>query len=572
MAKNHLFKILKRSTVCALFSAMGGISAFARQDTPPTPASTAVSRKPAEIPVETLAAAPKPLPSPLKFTETSDNDSSEKTSPVSGSQVSVVLLSNGHVFQGEIVEDGTGYYLKHKIGVKHFARRNVEGVFPSLLEAFQHLQARSPQNDPDEQMKLALWCLEQKLVEPARVQLETVLSLSPENKRAKAMLFHLNSKSQAPSDAQLARASAEVKEEFPPGAPRPLNLDKIRELNRQRGASTGPPIILDLSPPVALRRYQEFARAVHPELQTHCARCHDADSYTGRYQLYRTRTKRDLSNELILRANLDATLQLVDAEDLNHSRLLSVAAMTHPPDGRPVLSGPNHPSYRVFLTWVRSLSETGQPGSQSFAANGQAESTPVRKPSGLVPVRTNLEVENADEEVFASGRMTEGDPAKAGIPQAVKNESVAPQPSALAPKKISEKESTSEVSAPGVPANVYFPPAQMPKQIKLDSSVKTATGSATGITSKPEVQTNDDGTEAIRLPDGSLVPYVSSKALKTPPPADGPDPAKQNPPGMGKPKTKLDSKALQQFMSRGASSPQPSSTQSGTSTSGNSAR
>ncbi len=551
--------------VSALLVGLWASTAIAWQDAPPARPSVTQdteSRRPITRPTETLVSAPAPLPAPLPTTDVATPATTSGRLESGTSGPSVLLLANGHVFQGDIVEDGTGYYLKHKIGVKQFARRNVEGVFNSLNDAYRHLLARTPANDPDEQMKLALWCLEQKLTEPARTQLETVLNLSPENKRAKAMLFHLNSKGRAPSDPELARASAEVPDEMTNGAPRLLNLERVRELNRQRGASSGPPIILDLSPPVALRRYQEFARGVHPELQTHCARCHDADSYTGRFQLYRTRTKRDLSNELILRANLDATLQLVDAEDLNHSRLLSVAAMTHPPDGRPILSGPNHPTYRVFLTWVRSLSEQ-TPGPAGPGATGSPVVATGRKPSGSPPTAIATPAGAGDEEaeeVFGSGRSFDPSSPQNGsnLPGSAEPGSMdrpGGEPLSGTLKKPAGSPAQVNASAPTVPGDAYFPPNQMPKQIKVDPGLKNANGAAVGQGSRPDVKKNEDGTEAIVLPDGSLVPFVSSKALKATPAADGTDPAKLTATGGGKKKAKLDPKALQQFMNRPPETP-----------------
>jgi hypothetical protein len=481
--------------------------------------------------------------------------------PAVSSAPSVLLLANGHVFQGEILEDGTGYYLRHKIGVKQFARRNVAGVFASLDEAYQFLLARAPKNDPDEQMKLALWCLEQKLTEPAKLQLEAVLALSPDNKRAKAMLFHLNARGQPPSDPDLARASVDVGDELPAGAPRPLNLEKLRELNHQQGSAIGPPIIFDLPPPVAVRRYQEFSRTVHLELQNHCARCHDADTYSGRFQLYRTRARKDLANELVLRANLDATLRLIDPDDPNHSRLLSVAAMTHPPDGRPILSGPNDPSYRVFLNWVRSLSEpiaSASVSTPSAAANPPA----ARKPSGLVPASS--EAETGSEETFASQRQ-----GSRPAPRTSADRPALAQPSPLDRTSgetvgggVMDKGSFRaqfDVNNPSVPSDTRFPPSRIPKKVDLatDSATPGVPSTVSGKSTNPNVTTNEDGTETIRLPDGSVVPFVSSKALKTPPPADGPDPAKETATGPGKRRPKIDPKALQQFMSRGAALPAP---------------
>ena len=91
----------------------------------------------------------------------------------------VLLLTNGKVHQGTITEDATGYVLKHRIGVMHFLRRNVERTFGSVEEAYGYLAERTPPNDPDERLKLAVWCLEQKMIPRAREQLEAGPATEP---------------------------------------------------------------------------------------------------------------------------------------------------------------------------------------------------------------------------------------------------------------------------------------------------------------------------------------------------------------------------------------------------------
>src|SRR5947208_2829676 len=72
----------------------------------------------------------------------------------------VLLLSNGQVFQGQITEDESGYRVKHKLGELPFRRRDVEGVFPTLQDAFAYKRDHTPERDPAERKKLARWCLD----------------------------------------------------------------------------------------------------------------------------------------------------------------------------------------------------------------------------------------------------------------------------------------------------------------------------------------------------------------------------------------------------------------------------
>ncbi len=148
---------------------------------------------------------------------------------------SVLLLTSGQIFEGEILEDPNGYALKHRIGVMRFSRRNVVGIFGSVEEVYQYKLGRIPKNDPDERLKLAVWCLGQKLSEPAREQLEATLALSPENKQAKAMLFHLNSGGREATDPAVTQTSLEMSNASDSARPRELPrraLDEIYDASR----------------------------------------------------------------------------------------------------------------------------------------------------------------------------------------------------------------------------------------------------------------------------------------------------------------------------------------------------
>ncbi len=477
-----------RLIACILLGVTASSSAAGLQDTPPSPAGA---------PVAELA---KPT---------------------------VLLLSNGHVFQGEILEDATGYYLKHKIGVKQFARRNVAGVFVSMADAYQFQLQRLPKNDPDEHMKLALWCMEHHLRDQAKEQLQAVVALS-ESPRAKAMLFQLESKPAGSLDPNvIVTGGPAMGAERPSDEPRQLNQTILEQLRTQK-APAGAPLILGLPAPLAVKRYQEFGRYVHVQLQNHCARCHDAENpqHAGGFQLVRTRTARDLQNEMILRTNLDAALTLVDEAELAQSRLLTAAALTHPPDGRPVLGGPNHPGYRVLQTWVLSLQD---------ASTGETAVVPAR--DGAV----------APTGGFATGRLPA---AKApAIGQGAPLDREVGETVAPPPRLRQGMAGSRDATAPGVPAETSFPDPRMPKTANAGQSRSAPKAEKPAKPGGPEIVEMEDGGQGIRMPDGSILPYVSLKeppkkdAEKSTPPAPDAKSAATRPA-----KPKLDAKVLDQYL------------------------
>ena len=231
----------------------------------------------------------------------------------------VLLLSNGKVLSGTISEDGPRYVIRQGVNELRYAKAGVEGVFPTLEDAYRHKAAQVPDRDPDEQMKLARWCMSQKLTAQARKHLEAVLALSPKHAQAKAMLAFSEAAEARASrrDPEVRQSGAEVAED---DEPKSLNPAVLRNGIRELGG-TGLPVIFDLPAPLAVKRADEFARLVHPVLQKACARCHN-EQYPGGFQLVQVKTRHDRTHD-VFRANLDATLRLIDPENLAESKLLS---------------------------------------------------------------------------------------------------------------------------------------------------------------------------------------------------------------------------------------------------------
>jgi hypothetical protein len=294
----------------------------------------------------------------------------------------VLLLSDGRVLRGFVSEDAHGYSLKVKGGRLSFRKDQVEKLFHVVEDIYQYKCSRLPARDPDERMKLAHWCLTNHLKAEAKEQLEAVLALSPSSVQAQRMKRFLEDDEDRElfRDSAVVRTGAEVVEE--PGD---------RDLNRVAGrefSGVGLPSIFDLPTPVAVRRAEDFNRSVHPILQAHCAGCHN-ERYRGTFQLIQLRNLRD-QTPTILRANLEATLRLIDPESPARSELLSSALVPHGGAGKgPIFRGPNDPSYQRIALWVKSVCAP-RPRDEGASARFGGASSPA-----------------SDAETFASSRTAQ---------------------------------------------------------------------------------------------------------------------------------------------------------------------
>ena len=279
----------------------------------------------------------------------------------------VVLLSDGRVLQGFISEDAKGYLLRVKGGRLPFRKNQVEKIFHSIAEVYQYKRDRLPDRDPDERMKLAQWCLTNHMNAEAKEQLQAVLALSPKSVQAQRMMKFLDDDDDRTlfRDPAVVQAGAEVVE-----APSDPSLSRAAA---REFPGVGLPTIFDLPTPMAVRRAQEFNRNIHPILQVHCARCHN-ERFRGNFQLIQVRSQHD-QTPTVLRANLEATLRLIDPESPDRSELLSSALVPHGGAGKgPIFRSPKDPSYQRISEWARSLRAT-RPGDDAAPARFATSAT-----------------------------------------------------------------------------------------------------------------------------------------------------------------------------------------------------
>ena len=343
-------------------------------------------------------------------------------------------------------------------------------------------------------MKLAQWCLSQGLNAEATAQLQAVVALNPGHAKAKAMLQNLALSAQraAPSDPEVSRTGATA---AAPDRPEELNSDVLAQIRRDQGqVRPAPPVIFDLPPALAVRRFQEFAWFVHPELQRRCAQCHNERS-DRQFQLVEAKSRRDLSNHLLVTTNLDATLRLIDPDNPAKSDVLVSSVMPHGPSGRPILSGPNDPSYQRLATWINGLKGPQKPHQDQ--RRPPSDPRPAALPS---------------REGFATDRSP-GPPPESPNPAAV----TAPAP--MTPPRNTVEPAHISATHPAVPPDADFrvpsllggtDPALVPARVA--GPVARHRPAARVCPLRPLPQT-------ITLPSGEVIP-VDTRALSKKDPSD----------------------------------------------------
>ncbi|MDG3007322.1 hypothetical protein [Paludisphaera mucosa] len=268
-----------------------------------------------------------------------------------------VLIVDGRLIKGVVTEDPEEdkVVVTQPVGAMRFPSKKVERVFDSIQEVHAFKREQVPDDDIDEQVKLAKWCLASGLQAEAKEHLELILKLDPKHMQARAMTTSILMEEarvsrRQPVDDQVQQTGADVVDP----APAALDMAIVRGARQGMGVSDLP-VVFDLPPNAAIKRAQEFKNYVHPVLQTYCAKCHD-ERYDGAFQLVHVRKKADQTPEA-LRANLDAALRLVDRGNPGRSELLGSSLRPHGkgPNTRPIFQGSNDKAYQILAAWVGNL-------------------------------------------------------------------------------------------------------------------------------------------------------------------------------------------------------------------------
>lgn len=293
----------------------------------------------------------------------------------------VVVLKNGTVLRGR------GTNLGEKIAVEladggevKLPKGQVEVVADSLDDAYLQRREKLLPENVLSQINLAYWCLEQDMVEEAKVHLNAAKKVDPSHPGVTRLLRKIKEQTRL-QDEELPEP---VQETAPEPNLKEL-LKKRMEKARQHSAELG-----EVSPATKVR----FNKDISPILRSACAtsKCHSHDSDSD-FRLVRSSahsenhsvmTKRNLKN-VVSRLNIDAP---------DESPLLENAAKAHAPGMKGAPLEISSREFSVLMDWVITatddLNHVG--GAMAVAPppapNGKAPAT--ISPEGLPPASVRL--------------------------------------------------------------------------------------------------------------------------------------------------------------------------------------
>ena len=507
-----------------------------------------------------------------------DSAEAPPTSPEAPSETVLLMRDGSvRVHDGAIAEQGDSYVLKLAAGTVRLPKDQVEGRFASRREAYEYCRDHLPDRDPDERLGLALWCLEQHMNAEAAEQLEAMLAMSPGDPRAESMLRSIRTamaQAQAVDEA-VVRTGADAEMGVGASAPRELDVSVLGQFRKHRGPVDAPEIF-ELPPALAARRFQEFGAVIHPILQNRCASCHDETS-DREFRLVRAREPADLRLHLLARTNLEATIGLIDRGNPAHSPLLINAALPHGPEGKVILPNPNAPEYRALWSWIGSLNDgaiaaptpepppttilTPEPDATAPSTTSDASSTfgggfasgrtgPIPTQGAASPsvaaevtapyphqTTQEFRVEATHPSVPEGLDFRTLSPligASESAPLTIDGRAIAPSGTTPRPPSIPVAERPSpmpfQATAPplGVqrvapaPSGGAYVPSAVPPGFAPTAVVPTpdaralapAPTMATAPDVAPQYEVGPDGARMMRLPDGSLVPFMDKQAVR----------------------------------------------------------
>jgi hypothetical protein len=241
-------------------------------------------------------------------------------------------------------------------------------------------------------------------------------------------------------------------------------------------------------------------------LQVHCAKCHNGE-YEGPFQLVTTKSRADHTPEA-LRANLDATLRLVDPKNPSHSELLSTTLRAHGPRlrPRPIFPGSNDPTYQILARWVQNLCP---PSTGAEANRAERVQTLTERAETFAIDRDQIGRDRPDQNAPAlSGRA-----ARPELAAGMAAETRIPPPSRF----VRGGAPVAQGSNPAVPDEFPLPFAitgVKPNLAPADPASKPAATGPDGSPAKPASPAAPDPSgEPAKAKDGSGAPKKPSKPL-----------------------------------------------------------
>lgn len=321
-----------------------------------------------------------------------------------------ILLNNGSVIDGRILEDGERVRIAVQYGEILVPRRDIREIAESCQELYARQRDRLPPGEAAAHLELAMWCLAQGLYQEARQELQAARMIQPDHPVIPLAERRLQlAESTKIADARAADGAGTVpgdvggsakipqsqalaeqnslpqfsmaeatlplpswlSETTPPQPPPTMRL-RLREdfdpdavsrtasstdtlsqagLSDHRGDPSG--LLRGLSP----RATSDFVRVIQPIIMNQCATagCHGANVAEAdrllRIPFGRPATRSETAH------NLKVVLAWIDFENPGASPILAVPSRPHGGIGSPIFSGATASQYRQLVDWVYAVAQ-----------------------------------------------------------------------------------------------------------------------------------------------------------------------------------------------------------------------
>ncbi|TWT67727.1 hypothetical protein Pla123a_42830 [Posidoniimonas polymericola] len=302
--------------------------------------------------------------------------------------VSCVLLHNGNVMTGRVSRSG-GRVLLSNVGSQLWLEESaIAHEAATLEEVYQWKRAAIKRPTVNDHLRLASWCLEQRLMPQASRELLEARVADPTDRRVAVLERRLFESSRPrQSDPAVRPASYEAPVLAPARAP-----------------ATTSAAIESLPPGVA----EQFVRRVQPILVNNCTAggCHQG---TGPEEFILDRSLlHGQGDHRTTHANLTAVLEYIDRHDPAASTLLNAAQRPHAGRTTPAFTGRHAALEAHLVAWVNSVCRPEEQAGSDAARAEQSGGV-----FGLVKAQHERDrfVDSVEQRVKPHGARDEFDPA-----------------------------------------------------------------------------------------------------------------------------------------------------------------
>ena len=275
----------------------------------------------------------------------------------------VLLLRTERTLEGEITKVGTQYRIRSGRGESWIAGDQVARLFADWDEAHRYMQSRANLGDPDERLRLARWCMLNRLSKQALQEARVALEMRPTHGETTQLVALLERSLAGPND------------------------DKTTA--RTPNAAPAMPSV-DVSPETMIA----FTTRVQPILMNACVGCHSGGR-GGAFQLTRVL---DGGQRAGTQRNLAVTLAHANLDQPALSPLLIKAVSAHGGTTRRPLENRQATPYRTLLTWLETTAAGNphlvaqKPAPPKLAPTVAATATPLPMAPPPAPVEPRSEV------------------------------------------------------------------------------------------------------------------------------------------------------------------------------------